>query len=47
MRQKRQMERAKLKVIEKHMKMEMNLQKQKETRAHLIEYNRIANELRL
>jgi len=41
------MEKAKQKIIEKHLKMNENLNKVKESKAHMIEYNRIANELRL
>lgn len=41
------MDKAKQKIIEKHIKINENLYKVKEGKAHLIEYNRIANELRL
>lgn len=41
------MDKVKQKIIEKHLKMSENLNKVKENKAHMIEYNRIANELRL
>jgi hypothetical protein len=47
MRYKRQKEREKLQVIQKHLKIEEKMQQFKETKAHLLEYHRIANELRL
>lgn len=37
----------KQKIFEKHQKMEENLMKLKENKQHMIEYSRIANELRL
>ena len=40
-------ERKKLEIVEKHNKIEESLQKHKENRAHLLEFNRIANEIRL
>ncbi|TNV72720.1 hypothetical protein FGO68_gene6356 [Halteria grandinella] len=46
-RQKRQKEREKLQVIQKHMQIESKMQQFKETKAHLLEYHRVANELRL
>lgn len=36
-----------MRVVEKHMQMEEKMQRFKETKAHLIEYHRIANEFRL
>lgn len=41
------MDKIKLKIVEKHMKIDEKLSKYRENKAHLIEYNRIANELRL
>ena len=40
-------DRVKQKIVEKHMRMEEYITKTKETRAHMVEYHRIANELRL
>jgi hypothetical protein len=34
-------------ILEKHFKIEENLQKVKERKAHMVEYSRIANEMRL
>ena len=46
-RQKRQKEREKLQVIQKHIMIENKMQQYKETKANLLEYHRVANELRL
>ena len=46
-RHKRQREKEKLMVVMKHMEMEEKMQKLKEAKAHMIEYHRLANEVRL
>eukprot|EP00347_Sterkiella_histriomuscorum_P016968 403351162 len=45
--QRQSMDRIKQKIIEKHLKLNEQQNKVKENKQHLIEYNRIANELRL
>jgi hypothetical protein len=46
-RQKRQKELEKYKIIEKQIRMEQKLMQIKETKAHLLEFHRMANEVRL
>lgn len=46
-RQKWAKEQQKMKIMEKHMKITDNVKSMKDGRAHLMEYSRIANELRI
>jgi len=46
-RQKWAMQQQKLKILEKHMKMDEKVHGMREGKAHLMEYSRIANELRI
>ena len=46
-RQKWAQEQQKLKIMEKHMKITDNVKSMRDGRAHLMEYSRIANELRI
>ena len=46
-RQKQQRDREKLLIIQRHLEIEDKLHRMKETKAHMLEYHRIANEVRL